>query len=124
MFRPLPGTTLIHATADRTVLALLEILQDGTQTALELAKRLDVDEPTVRRYAAHLLDLDVPIESVRRRHGSYRLAPGFRMSAQPTDEEARAVLFGLVAGDRAGLRSTTGRTDPGQNHSDPGLRQS
>lgn len=86
------------------VLALLEILQGGgTHTALELAKRLDVDERTVRRYAGHLLDLDVPVESVRGRYGGYRLAPGFRMPPlMLTDEEALAVLLGLVTGHQAG----------------------
>jgi predicted DNA-binding transcriptional regulator YafY len=91
------------------VLALLEILQGGgTHTALELATRLDVDERTVRRYAEHLLDLDVPIESVRGRHGGYRLAPGFRMPPlMLTDEEALAVLLGLLAGRRAGLATAS-----------------
>ena len=42
------------------VLALLEILQaGGTRTVAELAERLAVDERTVRRYVAHLVDLDV-----------------------------------------------------------------
>ena len=46
------------------VLALLEILQNGgTRTVGDLAERLGVAERTVRRYAAHLLDLDVPVES-------------------------------------------------------------
>jgi predicted DNA-binding transcriptional regulator YafY len=86
------------------VLALLEILQGGgTHTAAELAERLHVDERTVRRYAEHLLDLDVPVVSVRGRYGGYRLAPGFRMPPlMLTDEEALAVLLGLAAGDRAG----------------------
>lgn len=34
-----------------------------------LAGRLEVDERTVRRYAGYLLDLDVPVESVRGRYG-------------------------------------------------------
>ncbi len=91
------------------VLALLEILQGGgTHTALDLAQRLDVDERTVRRYAEHLLDLDVPVESVRGRYGGYRLAPGFRMPPlMLTEEEALAVLLGLVASHRAGLATTS-----------------
>ncbi|MFK0243209.1 helix-turn-helix transcriptional regulator [Amycolatopsis azurea] len=91
------------------VLALLEILQSGgTRTVAELARRLDVDERTVRRYAEHLLDLDIPIRSVRGRYGGYRLAPGYRMPPlMLTDEEALAVLLGLVAGRRAGLITTS-----------------
>ncbi|MBB2947661.1 putative DNA-binding transcriptional regulator YafY [Actinoplanes lutulentus] len=87
------------------VLALLEILQNGgTHTAPALAGRLGVDERTVRRYAEHLLDLEIPVESVRGRYGGYRLAPGFRMPPlMLTDEEALAVLLGLVAARRAGL---------------------
>ncbi|WP_033288928.1 helix-turn-helix transcriptional regulator [Amycolatopsis jejuensis] len=86
------------------VLALLEILQSGgTRTVGELAGRLEVDERTVRRYVDHLLDLDVPVRSVRGRYGGYRLAPGYRMPPlMLTGEEALAVVLGLVAGRRAG----------------------
>ena len=91
------------------VLALLEILQaGGTRTVAELADRLGVDERTVRRYVEHLIDLDIPVRSVRGRYGGYRLAPGFRMPPlMLTDEEALAVLLGLVAGRRAGLVTTS-----------------
>src|SRR3954468_88223 len=59
---------------------LLEILQaGGTRTVAELAERLAVDQRTVRRYVAHLVDLDIPVRSVRGRYGGYRLAPGYRM---------------------------------------------
>ncbi|MFF3982899.1 helix-turn-helix transcriptional regulator [Streptomyces sp. NPDC001828] len=89
------------------VLTLLELLQSGgTRTVSELAGRLDVDERTVRRYVQHLLDLDVPVESVRGRYGGYRLAPGHRMPPlMLSDDEALAVLLGLAAGERAGLTS-------------------
>ncbi|MFF5564782.1 helix-turn-helix transcriptional regulator [Streptomyces sp. NPDC012623] len=92
------------------VLALLELLQSGgTRTVADLAGRLGVDERTVRRYVGHLLDLDVPVESVRGRYGGYRLAPGFRMPPlMLSDDEALAVLLGLVAGRRAGLMTATG----------------
>jgi predicted DNA-binding transcriptional regulator YafY len=87
------------------VLALLEILQGGgTRTVADLADRLGVDERTVRRYVEHLTDLDVPVRSVRGRYGGYRLAPGYRMPPlMLTDEEALAVLLGLLAGARSGL---------------------
>ena len=57
-----------------------------------------------------LIDLDVPVESVRGRYGGYRLAPGYRLPPlMLSDDEALAVLLGLVAGRRAGL-TTTERT--------------
>ena len=92
------------------VLSLLELLQSGgTRTRGELAGRLDVDERTVRRYVSHLVDLGIPVESVRGRYGGYRLAPGFRMPPlMLTDDEALAVVLGLVAGRRAGLPAATG----------------
>jgi predicted DNA-binding transcriptional regulator YafY len=91
------------------VLALLELLQSGgIRTVTELADRLGVDERTVRRYVGHLVDLDVPVESVRGRYGGYRLAPGYRMPPlMLSDDEALAVLLGLVAGRRAGLTTAT-----------------
>jgi predicted DNA-binding transcriptional regulator YafY len=91
------------------VLALLEILQaGGTRTVADLAGRLGVDERTVRRYVDHLLDLGVPVRSVRGRYGGYQLAPGYKMPPlMLTDEEALAVLLGLVAGRRAGLVTTS-----------------
>jgi predicted DNA-binding transcriptional regulator YafY len=95
------------------VLALLEILQSGgTRTVADLAARLAVDERTVRRYVDHLRDLDVPVRSIRGRHGGYRLAPGFRMPPlMLTEEEALAVLLGLTAGRRAGLVVDTAGVD-------------
>jgi len=91
------------------VLALLEILQaGGTRTASDLAVRLEVDERTVRRYVDHLIDLDIPVRSVRGRYGGYRLTPGYRIPPlMLTDDEALAVLLGLVAGLRAGLVTTS-----------------
>ncbi|MEV6756544.1 WYL domain-containing protein [Streptomyces sp. NPDC051214] len=92
------------------VLTLLELLQSGgIRTASELADRLDVDERTVRHYVSHLVDLDVPVEAVRGRYGGYRLSPGHRLPPLMLgDDEALAVLLGLVAGRRAGLTAATG----------------
>ncbi|MFI2764637.1 helix-turn-helix transcriptional regulator [Streptomyces echinatus] len=90
------------------VLTLLELLQSGgTRTVAELADRLGVEGRTVRRYVDQLIDLDVPVESVRGRYGGYRLAPGYRLPPlMLSDDEALAVLLGLVAGRRAGLTTT------------------
>ena len=92
-----------HPTA--RVLALLEILQSGgTRTVPSLAERLGVDERTVRRYARHLTELGIPIESRRGRFGGYRLTPGYKLPPlMLTDDEAVAVVLGLIAGRRAGL---------------------
>jgi len=92
------------------VLSLLELLQSGgVRTVAELADRLDVDERTVRRYVDHLIDLDVPVESIRGRYGGYRPVSGYRMPPlMLSDDEALAVLLGLVAGRRTGLVTTTG----------------
>jgi len=104
---------MIHPTA--RMLALLEILQGGgTHRVAHLAERLGVDERTIRRYAGHLQELEVPVESVRGRYGGYRLAPGFRMPPlMLTDDEALAVLLGLAAagaadsaGERGGAAGT------------------
>ncbi|POX38836.1 transcriptional regulator [Streptomyces sp. Ru73] len=90
------------------VLTLLELLQSGgTRTVAELADRLGVEGRTVRRYVDQLIDLDVPVESVRGRYGGYRLAPGYRLPPlMLSDDEALAVLLGLIAGRRAGLTTT------------------
>ncbi|GIF49636.1 transcriptional regulator [Asanoa ferruginea] len=84
---------------------LLELLQSGgTRTVAELADRLGVEGRTVRRYVDQLVDLDVPVESVRGRYGGYRLGPGYRLPPlMLSDDEALAVLLGLVAGRRVGL---------------------
>lgn len=91
------------------VLSLLAILQSGgTHTVGSLARRLEVDERTVRRYVAHLLDLEVPVVSVRGRYGGYRLGPGHRLPPlMLTEEESLAVLLGLHASSRAGWSATS-----------------
>ncbi len=87
------------------VLALLELLQARPGlTGPELAERLEVDERTVRRYAARLGELGIPVRAERGRYGGYRLLPGFRLPPlMLTGEEATAVVLGLLAGRRTGL---------------------
>ncbi|MGN9812980.1 helix-turn-helix transcriptional regulator [Micromonospora sp. BQ11] len=87
------------------VLGLLELLQGHHRlTGGELAGRLGVDERTVRRYAATLLDLGIPVTADRGRYGGYRLLPGYKLPPlMLTDDEAVAVLLGLVAAERLGL---------------------
>lgn len=92
------------------VLALLEILQAGGGfTVADLAGRLGVDERTVRRYAVHLADLGIPVEARRGRYGGYWLAPGYKLPPlMLTEDEAVAVMLGLVAATRAGLVTAEG----------------
>jgi predicted DNA-binding transcriptional regulator YafY len=93
------------------VLALLEILQaGGTFTVATLAERLGVDERTLRRYAAHLTELGIPVETVRGRYGGYRLSPGYKMPPlMLTDDEAVAVVLGLVTTPSAAATSATAK---------------
>lgn len=90
------------------VLAMLELLQTGEEmTGRVLAERLEVDERTVRRYAARLADLGIPVETRRGRYGGYRLLPGYRLPPlMLTDDEAVAVVLGLLAGRRLGVAPT------------------
>src|SRR3989440_4261322 len=64
------------------VLALLELLQaHHTLPGPELARRLGVDERTVRRYADTLAQLGVPVHATRGRYGGYRPPPGGQLPA-------------------------------------------
>jgi predicted DNA-binding transcriptional regulator YafY len=87
------------------VLALLELLQ--AHRALpgpELARRLGVDQRTVRRYAGTLAQLGVPVTATRGRYGGYRLQPGYKLPPLMfTEDEGVAVVLGLLAADRLGL---------------------
>lgn len=87
------------------VLAMLELLQaHRSLTGGELAARLAVDERTVRRYAGTLAELGIPVTAERGRYGGYRLLPGFKLPPlMLTDDEAVAVVLGLVAADSLGL---------------------
>lgn len=87
------------------VLAMLELLQARSHLGgRELADRLGVDERTVRRYAAHLTDLGIPVVAQRGRHGGYRLMPGYKIPPLMfTDDEATVVVLSLMAARRIGL---------------------
>jgi predicted DNA-binding transcriptional regulator YafY len=87
------------------VLAMLELLQANRRmSGRDLAARLSVDERTVRRYAGTLADLGIPVTAERGRYGGYRLLPGFKLPPlMLTDDEAVAVVLGLIAADRLGL---------------------
>lgn len=62
------------------LLSVLELLQSREQvSAQELARVLEVEERSVRRYITMLRDIGIPIDSERGRYGGYSLRPGFRL---------------------------------------------
>src|SRR3954462_11778583 len=71
------------------LLSMLELLQArGRIGGPELARRLEVSERTVRRYAAMLQEMGVPVKGERGRYGAYFLRPGYRLPPMMfTDEE-------------------------------------
>lgn len=87
------------------VLTVLELLQARRRiSGKELARRLEVDERTVRRYVATLQELGVPVEGERGRYGAYALKPGYKLPPLMfTEEEALGLALSLVAARRLGL---------------------
>jgi predicted DNA-binding transcriptional regulator YafY len=64
----------------------------------DLARRLEVDVRTVRRYITTLQDLGIPIETTPGRYGGYALRAGFKLPPMMfTDAEAAALALGLHA---------------------------
>ena len=78
------------------VLTVLELLQArGRMTGAELARELDVDRRTVRRYIARLEEMGVPITAEQGRDGGYMLAAGFKLPPMMfSDDEALALSVG------------------------------
>ena len=75
---------------------MLELLQARERIGVpELARRLEVGERTVRRYAAMLREMGIPVEAELGRYGAYSLRPGHRLPPMMfTDEETlRLVLL-------------------------------
>ena len=86
------------------VLTVLEILQARKMTGRELARRLEVDGRTVRRYVATLQEMGIPVEGERGRYGAYSLKRGYKMPPMLfTDEEAMGLALGLLAARGLGL---------------------
>ncbi len=87
------------------VLAVLELLQSrGQISGAELARRIEVDGRTLRRYIAMLEEMGIPITTEQGRYGGYRLVPGFKLPPMMfTDEEAQALSLGLIAARGLGL---------------------
>jgi predicted DNA-binding transcriptional regulator YafY len=87
------------------VLAALELLQNCRLiSGAELAERLGVDRRTVRRYISMLEELGVPVATEQGRHGGYMLVPGYKLPPMMfTDEEAQAIVLGLLAARELGV---------------------
>jgi predicted DNA-binding transcriptional regulator YafY len=81
------------------VLTVLELLQSHRQmSGSEIARRLEVDVRTVRRYITMLQDMGIPVEGERGPYGAYHLQRGHRLPPLMfTDAEAVALTLGLLA---------------------------
>jgi predicted DNA-binding transcriptional regulator YafY len=95
------------------LLELLELLQERPlTTGREMAEHLAIDGRTVRRYVAALQELGIPVEGQRGVGGGYRIRPGYRLPPlMLSDDEAVAVVLGLVATRRLGLASPAEAVD-------------
>jgi predicted DNA-binding transcriptional regulator YafY len=87
------------------VLAVLELLQThGQLSAQALAKRLEVDERTIRRYINTLQEMGVPVEAEIGRSGGYSLRPGYKLPPMMfNDDEVLVLTIGLLLAKKAGL---------------------
>jgi predicted DNA-binding transcriptional regulator YafY len=87
------------------LLAMLELLQSQARmTGSELARDLQIDPRTVRRYIAMLIDMGMPIMAERGRDGAYRLARGYKLPPMMfTNDEAVALGMGLLAARQLGM---------------------
>ena len=81
------------------LLTVLELLQSYKQmSGAEIARRLEVDARTVRRYIVMLQDMGIPVEAERGPYGAYQLQRGYKLPPLMfTDAEAVALTLGLLA---------------------------
>ncbi len=81
------------------LLTVLELLQAHHEmSGTEIARRLEVDVRTVRRYIVMLQDIGIPVEAERGPYGAYHLERGSRLPPMLfTDAEAVAIILGLIA---------------------------
>lgn len=80
------------------LLTILEMLQaHPSMSGAELARRLEVEPRSVRRYVMMLQDMGIPIEGARGPGGGYRLRPGFKLPPLLfSEDEATVLLLGLL----------------------------
>jgi predicted DNA-binding transcriptional regulator YafY len=92
------------------LLAFLELLQnrrvvDGQTASIELG----VSERTIRRYVVALDELGIQVDGQPGVGGGYRLRPGTGLPPlMLSEEEAVAVVFGLVLAEQRGLGGSEG----------------
>jgi predicted DNA-binding transcriptional regulator YafY len=81
------------------LLTVLELLQSRKQiSGAEIARRLEIDGRTVRRYIMMLQDMGIPVETERGPYGGYQLRRGSKLPPLLyTDAEAVALTLGLIA---------------------------
>src|SRR4030095_14443401 len=81
------------------LLTVLELLQSYKQmSGTDIARRLEVDARTVRRYIVMLQDMGIPIEAERGPYGAYQLQRGYKLPPLMfTDAEPVALTLGLLA---------------------------
>ena len=81
------------------LLSVLELLQSRKQiSGSEIARRLEVDPRTVRRYIVMLQDMGIPVQAERGPYGNYQLRRGHRIPPLLfTEPEAIALTLGLLA---------------------------
>jgi predicted DNA-binding transcriptional regulator YafY len=87
------------------VLTVLELLQTyGQMNGHELARRLEVNARTIRRYVTTLQDMGIPIEPEYGRYGGYALRPGYKLPPLMfSDDEMLVLTLGLLMARRSGL---------------------
>jgi predicted DNA-binding transcriptional regulator YafY len=80
------------------LLTVLELLQTYKKmSGSEIARRLEVDGRTVRRYIVMLQEMGIPVEGERGPYGTYQLQRGFKMPPIVfSDGEAVALTLGLL----------------------------
>jgi predicted DNA-binding transcriptional regulator YafY len=81
------------------LLTVLELLQSYKQmSGSDIARRLEVDKRTVRRYIVMLQDMGIPVEAERGPYGAYQLQRGYKLPPLMfTDAEAVALILALIA---------------------------
>ena len=80
------------------LLTILELLQaHALLSGEELARRLEVEPRSVRRYITMLQDMGMPITAIHGPGGGYQLGPGFKLPPLMfTEDEATALVLGLL----------------------------